>query len=216
MHPHTKYIPKRSPCLVWLAKLWLFISFMERYIRIIRMNVHCNRNVILYFTTCIYFRVPVYIYLQLNYKLYVCSWVFFHWKLCLNIKSCESRSYYHVSGRVICDPFYMYVMSNHLRETPPPPPPTSRSIPGGPKKNGTVDTFDFSGLCSDQQSSFFTLLDRASFPHYNNTKIIKFGWELFILWVISYGLSFSGFDRFPEFGGTINDKSMANPKNDSP
>ena len=32
---------------------------------------------------------------------------------------------------------------------------------------------------------FFTLLDRASFPHYNNTKIIKFGWELFILWVIS-------------------------------
>ena len=40
---------------------------------------------------------------------------------------------------------------------------------------------------------FFPLLDRASFPHYNNTKIIKFGWELFILWVISYGLSFSGF-----------------------
>ena len=46
----------------------------------------------------------------------------------------------------------------------------------------------FSGLCSDQQLSFFTLLDRASFPHYNNTMIIKFGWELFILWVISYGL----------------------------
>ena len=37
------------------------------------------------------------------------------------------------------------------------------------------------------------------------TKIIKFGWELFILWVISYGLSFSGFARFPEFRGTIND-----------
>ena len=52
---------------------------------------------------------------------------------------------------------------------------------------------------------FFTLLDRASFPHYNNTKIIKFGWELFILWVISYGLSFSGFARFPEFRDTIND-----------
>ena len=51
----------------------------------------------------------------------------------------------------------------------------------------------FLGLCFDQQLSFFTLLDRASFPHYNNTKIIKFGWELFILWVISYGLSFSGF-----------------------
>ena len=46
---------------------------------------------------------------------------------------------------------------------------------GWPTKNGTVDTVDFSGLCSDQQLSFFTLLDRASFPHYNNTKIIKFG-----------------------------------------
>ena len=54
---------------------------------------------------------------------------------------------------------------------------------------------------------------RASFPHYNtsNTKIIKFGWELFILWVISYGLSFSGFARFPEFRGTIND-SFGRPK----
>ena len=44
--------------------------------------------------------------------------------------------------------------------------------PGGPKKNGTVN---FLELCSDQQLSFFTLLDRASFPHYSNTKIIKFG-----------------------------------------
>ena len=76
----------------------------------------------------------------------------------------------------------------------------SVSIPGGPP--GTVDS---SGLCSDQQLSFLTLLDRASFPHYNNTKTIKFGWKLFILWVISYGLSFSGFARFPEFRGTIND-----------
>ena len=79
------------------------------------------------------------------------------------------------------------------------------SYTGWPNKNGTVDTVDFSELCSDQQLSFFTLLDRTSFPHYNNTKIIKFGWELFILWVISYGLSFSGFARFPEFRGTIND-----------
>ena len=37
------------------------------------------------------------------------------------------------------------------------------------------------GLCSDQQLSFFTLLDRTSFLHYNNTKIIKFGFKLFIL-----------------------------------
>ena len=35
---------------------------------------------------------------------------------------------------------------------------------GWPKNNGTVDVL---GLCSDQQLSFFTLLDRASFPHYN-------------------------------------------------
>ena len=61
---------------------------------------------------------------------------------------------------------------------------------GWPKNNGTVD---FLGLCSDQQLSFFTLLERTSFPYFNNTKIIKFGWKLFILWVISYGLSFSGF-----------------------
>ena len=58
-----------------------------------------------------------------------------------------------------------------------------------PKKEHSI----FLGLCSDQQLSFYTLLDRTSFPHYNNTKIIKFGWKLFILWVISYGLSFSGF-----------------------
>ena len=64
-------------------------------------------------------------------------------------------------------------------------------IPGAwPPKNGTVDLLF---LRSDQQLSFFTLLDRASFPHYNNTKINKFGWEVFILWVISYGLSFSRF-----------------------
>ena len=75
-------------------------------------------------------------------------------------------------------------------------------IPGGPPINGTVD---FSGFCSDKQLCFFTLLDRATFPHYNNTKIIKFGLKLFILWVISYGLSFSRFARFPEFRGTIND-----------
>ena len=50
---------------------------------------------------------------------------------------------------------------------------------------------------------FFTLLDRASSPHYINTNIIKFGWELFILWVITYGLSSSEFARFPEFRGTM-------------
>ena len=79
----------------------------------------------------------------------------------------------------------------------------TRYIPDAPPNKNRNSRF--SGLCSDQQLSFFTLLDRASFPHYKNTKIIKFGWERFILWVISYGLSFSGFARFPEFRGTIND-----------
>ena len=59
-----------------------------------------------------------------------------------------------------------------------------------PKNNGTIN---FLGLCSNQQLSFFTLLDRTYLLHYNNTKIIKFGWKLFILWVISYRLSFLGF-----------------------
>ena len=45
-------------------------------------------------------------------------------------------------------------------------------IPGGPQK---MEQSIFLGLCSDQQLYFFTLLDRTSFPHYNNTKIIKFG-----------------------------------------
>ena len=42
----------------------------------------------------------------------------------------------------------------------------------------------FSGLCSDQQLSLFTLLDRASFPHYSNTKIIKFGRDLFHVFIL--------------------------------
>ena len=103
-----------------------------------------------------------------------------------------------------------------------------------PKKRNSLYS-RFLRTCSDQQLSFFTLLDRASFPH-NNTKIIKFGWELLILWVISHALSFSGFVRFPEFQGTITDSfsstcastyqlslivprnsgNWTNPENDSP
>ena len=49
------------------------------------------------------------------------------------------------------------------------------TIPGGPQKREQSIQSIFSGLCSDQQLYFFTLLDRASFPHYNNTKINKFG-----------------------------------------
>ena len=73
--------------------------------------------------------------------------------------------------------------SNIYSGWPPPPPPKKKK-----KKKKKTRNSRFSALCSDQQLSFFTLLDRASFPHYNKTKIIKFGWELFILWVFSYGL----------------------------
>ena len=45
---------------------------------------------------------------------------------------------------------------------------------GWPRNNGTVDTVDFSGLLYSTVS-FFTLLNRASISHYNNTKIIEFG-----------------------------------------
>ena len=88
-----------------------------------------------------------------------------------------------------------------------------KSIPGGPQKTGTVN---FLGLCSDQQLSFYTLLDRTSFCHYNNTKIIKFGWELFVLWVISYGLSFSGFTISLSLIVPRKSGKRANPENDSP
>ena len=49
-------------------------------------------------------------------------------------------------------------------------------IPGGQKKTEQSIFQDFALI----NSYCFTLLDRASFPHHNNTKIIKFGWELFI------------------------------------
>ena len=80
----------------------------------------------------------------------------------------------------------------------------------------TEHSIFFLGLCSDQHLSFYTLLDRASFPHYNNTKIIKFGWELFISWVISHGLSYSGFAISLSLIVPLNSGNQANPENDSP
>ena len=86
------------------------------------------------------------------------------------------------------------------------------ALVGGPSKDGT---FDFLGLCSDQQLSFFTCLDRAPFPYYNNTNIIKFGWKLLILWVISYGLSCSGFAI--DLSSCLETQgNRANPEDDSP
>ena len=74
-----------------------------------------------------------------------------------------------------------------------------------PQKTEQSIQSNFQDFALINSKTKFTLLDRASFLHYNNTKIIKFGWELFILWLISCGLSLSGFARFPEFRGTIND-----------
>ena len=93
-------------------------------------------------------------------------------------------------------------------------------------KNGTVDTVDFSELCSDQQSSFFTLPDRASSSSLLITGLFQQDHQIWLrtfyfmsnFLLVIHGLShtFSGFARFPEFRGTINDKLMANPENDSP
>ena len=55
-----------------------------------------------------------------------------------------------------------------------PPPPQKKKKKKKKNRNGGYSRYSrFSRLCSDQQLSFFTLLDRASFPHYCNTKIIN-------------------------------------------
>ena len=77
------------------------------------------------------------------------------------------------------------------------------TIPGGPEitEQSIQSIFlDFALINSYFSSPW---LDRASISHYNNSKIIKFGWIFYILWDISYGLSFSWFARFPEFRGTM-------------
>ena len=133
------------------------------------------------------------------------------WAVCDPIRNGGNRIYlqawtlnesYIINETFNIDIWFCNKVLNPIPGGPPPPPKKKKKK----KKNGTVDLVDFSGLCSDQQLSFFTLLDRTSFSHYNNTKIIKFGWELLSLWVkFTYGLSFSGFARFPEFRDTIND-----------
>ena len=87
-------------------------------------------------------------------------------------------------------------------------------IPGGPIKTVQLIKSIFSGLCSNHHISFLILLDRATFSHYNDTKIIKFGWELLIWWVISDGLSFLGYAQFLEYR-QHNYKILAHSENDS-
>ena len=57
----------------------------------------------------------------------------------------------------------------------PPPKKKKKKKKKNEKRKKKPGTLDFLGLCSNQQLFFFNLLDRTSFPHYNNTKIIKFG-----------------------------------------
>ena len=88
-------------------------------------------------------------------------------------------------------------------------------IPGGPPKNGTVDTVNFSRLAR-WTVFFFTLLDRASFPHYNNNQDHQIWLRTFyfmsnFLWTV-----ISGFARFPEFWGTINDSFSSTCANTIP
>ena len=71
-------------------------------------------------------------------------------------------------------------------------------------QNGTVDFQDFA-LINSYLFSPCWIEHLFLIIYIYNTKIIKFSWELLILWVISYGLPFSGFARFPEFRGTVND-----------
>ena len=77
------------------------------------------------------------------------------------------------------------------------------NIPGGPEITEQSIQSIFQDFALINTVIIFALLDRASISHYNNTKIIKFGLERFILWDISYGLSFSWFARFLEFWGTM-------------
>ena len=60
-----------------------------------------------------------------------------------------------------------------------------------PRKSGTVFEVIFSYFSSTQQLFFFIVLDRTNFSHHYDSKIIKFGRQVLILWVISDGLSFS-------------------------
>ena len=87
---------------------------------------------------------------------------------------------------------------------------------GWPTKNGTVDTVDFQDFALINSYLFSPCWIEYFFLIIITPRSSNFGWELFILWVLAHGLSFSGFARFPEFRGTINDKLMANPENDSP
>ena len=63
-------------------------------------------------------------------------------------------------------------------------------------KTGTVDTIDFQDFALI--NSYLVLLDRASFPHYNNTKIIKIIWlrTFYFMSNFLYGLSFRDFPDF--------------------
>ena len=99
-----------------------------------------------------------YVYLELHILIeYFCSVMSISLKLHQKVLHLILKPW-AIPAKLQSDIVYIYIIFKEEKYT------------GWPNKNGTVD---FLGLCSDQQLSFFTLLDKASFPHYNNTKIIK-------------------------------------------
>ena len=87
---------------------------------------------------------------------------------------------------------------------------TMNANTGCPKKTEQSIQSIFRTLLSSTVT-FFTLLDRASISHYNNIKIIKFGWEIFILWDISLGLVIFVICPISRVS-RHDDKLMANPQ----
>ena len=60
--------------------------------------------------------------------------------------------------------------------SPPPPLPQTKLVPYAYGRTISCPSIPGGPIKTEQSiQSFFTLLDRASFPHYNNTKIVKFG-----------------------------------------
>ena len=84
---------------------------------------------------------------------------------------------------------------------------------GWPQKNGAVN---FVGLCSYQQFSFSPCWIEHLFLIIITPRSSNLDENFFILWVISYGLSFSGFAINLSLIVPRNSGNRANPENDSP
>ena len=133
------------------------------------------------------------------FKITFCVWLqfyFFHEFICQNCDWDDEGMHGHGANYFHCK-FLIYC----------------NSIPGGPqKRNSRYSRFfqDFALInshifspCWIKHLFLIIITPRSS------------DWELFILWVIYYGLSFSGFARFSRVPRPRL-MTMANPENDSP